>query len=147
MTNVPGTIVVGVDGSASSLDALRWAVGHAALTGANVQAVIAWDYPSLYGAYPLTDNIDWRDNAQQTIDAARDTVDGKDGKDAAKVSSTVIHGHPARVLLDASVGAQMLVVGNRGHSELAEMLLGSVSQHVVTHATCPVLVIRHAPQE
>jgi nucleotide-binding universal stress UspA family protein len=139
MTNIPGSIVVGVDGSSSSLDALTWAVAQAALTGATVQAVIAWDYPSLYGAYPIGDSVDWGINAQQIIDTALDTALGKD---SAKVSSTVVQGHPARVLIDASAGAELLVVGNRGHGEFTEMLLGSVSQHVVSHATCPVLVMR-----
>jgi nucleotide-binding universal stress UspA family protein len=58
-----------------------------------------------------------------------------------KVSSIVIQGYPAKVPLEAASGADLLVVGNRGHSEFTE-LLGSVSQHVVTHATCPVLVMR-----
>jgi Universal stress protein UspA and related nucleotide-binding proteins len=141
MTNKPARIVVGVDGSSSSLQALKWAVDHAVLTGATVQAVIAWQVPNLYG-YPVTDGEDWGKDAQQAINVALDTVLGKD---SAKVSSTVIQGYPAKVLLDAAAGADLLVVGNRGHSEFTEMLLGSVSQHVVTHATCPVLVMRHVP--
>jgi nucleotide-binding universal stress UspA family protein len=137
----PGHIVVGVDGSPSSLNALTWAVGQAALTGTDVQAVIAWEYPPLSGVDPMTTHIDWRSRAQQTIDTAVDRVAGAD---SVKVSSAVIAGHPAQVLLDASVGAQLLVVGNSGHGGLTETLPGSVREQVITHATCPVLVMCHA---
>lgn len=137
----PGHIVVGVDGSSSSLDALKWAVGQAALTGAGVRAVMAWEYPSLSGVNPMTAHVDWRTKAQQTIDA---TVDKAVGIDNVTVSSVVIAGHPVQVLLEASVGAQLLVVGNSGHGGFTEMLPGSVREHVITHATCPVLVMRRA---
>ena len=141
MAQIPARIVVGLDGSPSSLDALTWAVRQAGFTGAELEAVIAWESPILYGVYPMSDDVDWREIAQQTIDAAlREAL----GEDRAKVCATVIEGHPAKVLLDAAVGAELLVVGNRGHGGFAQMLLGSVSAHVVTHATCPVLVVRHA---
>ena len=139
----PGHIVVGVDGSPSSLDALTWAVGQAALTGADVQAVIAWEYPPLSGVDPMTPHVDWRTRAQQTIDTA---VDRALGGDSVKVCSAVIAGHPAQVLLDASAGAQLLVVGNSGQGGLTQTLPGSVREHVITHATCPVLVMFHATE-
>ena len=60
-----------------------------------------------------------------------------------KIRTTAAEGSPARVLLDASQGAELLVVGSRGHGGFTEALLGSVSQHCVHHATCPVVVIRH----
>jgi nucleotide-binding universal stress UspA family protein len=136
----PGYIVVGVDGSPSSLDALQWAVGHAALTGAGVRAVLAWEYPPLSGVDPLTAHVDWLAKAQQTLDAALEkTVDVY----TAAVSSAAVEGHPAQVLLDASVGAQLLVFGNSGHGAFSEMLPGSVREHIITHATCPVLVMSH----
>ena len=98
----PGYIVVGVDGSPSSLDALHWAMGHADLTGAGVRAVLAWEYPRLSGVDPLTAHVDWPANARQTLDAALEkTVDVY----TADVSSAAVEGHPAQVLLDASVGA------------------------------------------
>ena len=136
----PGYIVVGVDGSPSSLDALHWAMGHADLTGAGVRAVLAWQYPLLSGVDPLTAHVDWPANAQQTLDAALEkTVDVY----TADVSSAAVEGHPAQVLLDASVGAQLLVFGNSGHGAFSEMLPGSVREHIITHATCPVLVMSH----
>jgi len=118
-------------GSPSSLDALHWAV---------VRAVIAWESPLLYGVDPMTAHVDWPAKAQQTLDAALEkTVDVY----TADVSSAAVAGHPAQVLLDASVGAQLLVLGNRGHGAFTELLSGSVREHVITHATCPVLVMCH----
>ncbi len=58
------------------------------------------------------------------------------------IDLTVEEGHPAPVLVTASKGASLLVVGSRGHGEFAGMLIGSVSEHCVTNAHCPVLVLR-----
>ena len=137
----PGRIVVGVDGSTNSLDALVWAVGQAALTGASIQAVIAWDYPTLSGVDPKNAHVDWRTKAQESINARLARVMGTD---SVNVSLAVIAGNPAEVLLDASVGAELLVVGKRRHNGLTERLSGSLREHVITHATCPVLVMCHA---
>ena len=137
----PGRIVVGVDGSPNSLDALVWAVGQAALTGAGVKAVIAWDYPPLSGVDPKNAHLDWRTKAQETINARLARVMGAD---SVNISLEVIAGHPAEVLLDASVGAELLVVGKRRHNGCTEVLSGSLREHVITHATCPVLVMCHA---
>ena len=68
------------------------------------------------------------------------------GADSVKISSAVIAGTPAQVLLDASAGAQLLVVGDSGHGGLTLTLPGSVREHVITHATCPVLVMCHPTQ-
>jgi nucleotide-binding universal stress UspA family protein len=133
-------IVVGVDGSASSLDALRWAAAQASRTGAGLDAVTAWQYPYVYGGSPIRDTVDWRLSAQLTLDAAVAEALGEDGP---KVTTTVSEGDAAGVLLAASATAELLVVGHRGHGGFAELLLGSVSQRVMTHATCPVVVIRH----
>jgi hypothetical protein len=63
------------------------------------------------------------------------------GRAPVQILTRVLHGHPAHVLLDAASGAQLLVVGSRGHGAFAGMLLGSVSQHCVQHASCPVVVV------
>jgi len=137
----PGRIVVGVDGSTNSLDALVWAVGQAALTGAGVQAVIAWDYPTLSGVDPDDAHVDWRTKAQESINARLARVMGTD---SVNVSLEVIAGHPAEVLLDASVGAELLVVGKRSHGGFPEGPSNSLRKSLITHATCPVLVMCHA---
>jgi nucleotide-binding universal stress UspA family protein len=138
-------IVVGVDGSPSSLTALCWAVRQAALTGGVVDAVIAWQYPVNYSAYgwaPVTvdeGGTDFAEIAEKTLaDAVAKTVD----PNSAVVRQRVIQGNPAQALLDAAQGAELLVVGSRGHGGFTGALLGSVGLHCVHHAHCPVVVIR-----
>jgi nucleotide-binding universal stress UspA family protein len=133
-------IVVGVDGSPSSQAALAWAIGQAKLTGAVVEAVTAWDYPATYGyAAPVID-FDWEGQAAQVLTDAVTEVAPAAAPTA--IRQRVSEGNAAQVLLDASAGADLLVVGSRGHGGFVEALLGSVSQHMVHHATCPVVVVR-----
>ncbi|WP_030270954.1 universal stress protein [Streptomyces sp. NRRL B-24484] len=141
-------IVVGVDGSPTSEEALRWAVRQAALVGGTVDAVIAWAYPSGYGwPAPILDGFDFEDNARRCLAQAVTKVTKVTGgaPGGALVRQLVVQGHPAAVLLDASEGADLLVVGNRGHGGFTEALLGSVGQHCVHHGRCPVVVVRPAP--
>ena len=132
-------IVVGVDGSPASLGALEWAVGQGALTGAVVEAVTAWHFPATYGGYPIVAETDWDSNAKTIQDIA---VKEALGDEATSLARRVAQGHPVTVLLDAAVGADLLVVGSRGHGGFTGMLLGSVSEHVVAHAPCAVVVVR-----
>jgi nucleotide-binding universal stress UspA family protein len=87
----------------------------------------------------ITDADFGRVAAQVLGDAIKETVD-PDGP--VKVSSTVREGNAAQVLLETAMDADLLVVGSRGHGGFAEALLGSVSQHCVHHARCPVVIIR-----
>jgi nucleotide-binding universal stress UspA family protein len=137
-----GRIVVGVDGSPSSLTALEWAIGQAALTGASVEAVTSWHVPVAAGGYSIVDATDWRANAEAIQDVAIQEVLGDE---AVTVVRRVVQGHPVDVLLHAAAGADLLVVGSRGHGGFAGMLLGSVSQHVVAHAPCVVVVVKAPP--
>lgn len=135
----PGRIVVGVDGSPASAQALRWAVSIARLSGQEVHAVSAWMAPTAYGWGPIIDDIDWEENGRTVLAQA---VDGAlDGADPAPVRQEVVRGHPAQVLMDAAHDAALLVVGNRGRGGFTGMLLGSVSQHVIAHSPCAVLVV------
>lgn len=136
------TIVVGVDGSPSSVEALRWSAGQAELTGGELRAVTSWHLPTTYGWIPAVADFDWAANARTTLDRA--IKDALDDSRAARVQRHVLEGPAARVLLRAAADADLLVVGSRGHGEFAGMLLGSVAQHVVAHAPCPVLVVRTA---
>ena len=138
-----GRIVVGVDGSDSSRDALRWAKAQADAMGADLEVVGAWtyppaSYPTLSGYVPMGDVVDM---AAETRIALTSVVKEELGE--APVKIRVAEGHPAKVLLDAAAGAVMVVVGSRGHGGFVGALIGSVSQHVVAHAPCPVVVIRH----
>jgi len=132
-------IVVGVDGSGSSKQALAWAVGQARLTGAVVDAVIAWEFPPVSG-HRVPVFVDWQGLATEAVTEAVAEVAGSSPE--AEIRYHVVEGNPASVLLDAAAGADLLVVGNRGRGGFAEALLGSVGQHCVHHATCPVVVIR-----
>lgn len=134
-------IVVGVDGSASSKAALSWAIRQAKDTGAVVDAVIAWEFPTTYG-YPMpgTPGVDFEELAAEVITDAIAEVSGVGGP--VKIRSKIVEGNPAQVLLKESAGADLLVVGSRGHGGFVEALLGSVGQHCVHHATCPVVVLR-----
>ena len=141
-----GRIVVGVDGSEPSRDALRWARTQAEATGAELVAVAAWiypaaAYPTLAGYVPITDGTELGSETRSAIEAVL-----KDTLGDSPITLLVVEGHPANVIVDAARDASMVVVGCRGHGGFVGALLGSVSQHVVAHATCPVVVIRH-PKE
>ena len=144
-----GAIVVGVDGSPSSRRALRWAVDRAMRTGQPVHAVIAWDYPVMVGipvnyGIAQADATDWAGTSEEILDeTVRATLTDDE---AARVQRHVVQGHPARVLRDAAADADLLVVGSRGHGGFAGMLLGSVSQHLIAHAPCPVTVVRETAE-
>lgn len=135
-------IVVGVDGSGSSLDALRWASAQAELTGADLDVVMTWEYPTAYGwAAPYPENFDPESDTRKLLaETVRDVLGEHP---PVGVHTHVIEGHPAPSLIDAARGAQLLVVGSRGHGAFAGMLLGSVSEHCVSHSECPVVVVRH----
>ena len=141
-----GHIVVGVDGSSHSEVALRWAVEQARLTGQPVDAVTSWSIPvdySIGGAAPLQP-FDWEGSAVSILAETVATV--VDEADAGRVTQRVVLGHPAQVLLDAAADADLLVVGSRGRGGFTGMLLGSVSQHVIARAPCPVVVVRAAAE-
>lgn len=140
----PSVIVVGVDGSDASKDALLWAARQAELTGSALVAVISWEFPSMaYGAVmPLPDDFDIAGASQKIVDEAIDETLGE--HPAVQVSTVVAEGPPALELLKTAKNADLLVVGSRGHGAFAGMLLGSVSEHCVTHSPCPVVVVHHA---
>ena len=144
-TEKPPRIVVGVDGSASSLAALRWAVHQAELTGGTVDAVVAWQMPATmtgFGFAPVAvaDGSEMEQTAQRVLDHAVSKVTSPEGGPA--VRRLAVQGFPAPVLLGASARADLLVLGSRGHGGFSGALLGSVSQHCVRHARCPVVIIR-----
>jgi nucleotide-binding universal stress UspA family protein len=134
-------IVAGVDGSAASKRALAWAVQQARATGAVVDAVHAWQVPVTFDMAPLFVHPDELEKeAEKVLVASVTEVCGE--HPAALVRARVVQGHPAAVLIRAARGADALVVGSRGHGGFVGALLGSVSQHCVQHAPCPVVVVR-----
>ncbi len=138
-----GVVVVGVDGSEASRDALRWALGYARLAGASVHALTAWQYPPSYAWAPaVIDQVDLEGDARRMLKETIEEVVTAHWD--VVVQSEVVQGSPGQTLTKAAEHADVLVVGSRGHGAFAGMLLGSVSEHCVHHATCPVVVVRHA---
>ncbi len=136
-----GRIVVGCDGSPSSSGALEWAARQAQLTGSSLEAVMTWQWPpSLGWSVPVPDDFDPESDVQRVLEEAVARV--RERHPDVRIETTVANGHPAPVLVEASKGADVLVVGSRGHGEFAGMLLGSVSEYCATRAHCPVLVHR-----
>ena len=139
MNTVP-RIVVGVDGFESSTAALCWAIHQAKLTGAVVEAVTAWHIPPSSGLVAANDMPDYQDDARMILTEAiieTCTIDPD-----VEVRPRVVEGRAGAVLVQAAEGADLLVVGNRGHGGLAEALLGSVGQYCVHNAPCPVVIMR-----
>jgi nucleotide-binding universal stress UspA family protein len=135
-----GRIVAGVDGSDSSLRALEWAAHQAELTGSRLDVVMTWEWPIIYGSTQVPFDYDPRSEAQTRLSEVVERL--RSTRPALNVTSTVVEGHPAPALVEESRSADLLVVGSRGHGEFAGMLLGSVSEHCVTNAHCPVVVVR-----
>ncbi len=132
-------IVVGLDGSECSRRALAWAIAQARLTDSTVEAVLAWEWAPTSGVYPYGPQEDTIEKAAERL------LDSELARLSAAappvVRGRLIHGHPAKVLLDASTEAAALVVGNRRAGIAAGRMLGSVSQKVARHATVPVIVV------
>lgn len=143
--HTPTRIVVGIDGSDASKAALAWAARQARLTGAPLQVVITWELPATYGwAAPLPEGLDFEADARGVATEAVAEVIGPDATSQLDLTLSIIEGHPAAVLLRESHDAALVVVGSRGHGSFTGMLLGSVGQHLVAHAACPVVIVRDA---
>lgn len=146
-----GRIVVGVDGSPSSRAALRWALGEARLRGAVVEATMVWRYPMLtylpgLVAPPAFAREDLEREARAELDEAVDSVlstpeEPQDGD--VRIERVVLEGKPAEELMRLATGADLLVVGHRGHEGFVGLLLGSVAHQCSSHAPCPVVIVRH----
>lgn len=143
--NVGGRIVVGVDGSQGAARALAWALEEAGLRGATVDAVWTWHVPWLTSVAEVgatMNDADWFEAvAREGLDRAVDAALAAAGDGAPPVERLVAQGDASRALLDVAQGADLLVVGSRGRGGFTGLMLGSVSQQVATHATCPVVVV------
>lgn len=141
-TSPAAPILVGVDGSEPSIDALRRAATIAAALNAPIEAVTTWQFPVIadgyYGYYPPDD---WspEGDAKKILDDAVAQAFGD--APPAGITRTTLEGPAARVLIEQSEHADMLVLGSRGHGGFAGLLLGSVSTACAEHAHCPVLIM------
>ena len=139
-------IVVGYDGSQSSTSAAAWAAREAASRGMGLSIINAMSPPVSGGAWgpgmqvgiETLEKI--RESAQSALDEFAATLGVQDFQTHADIGS------PTGLLLAASETAELIVVGSRGHGGFKELLLGSVSQQLVAHADCPVVVVRDGCQ-
>ena len=143
-----GVIVVGVDHSEGAKAALEFAADEAKLRQSILRAVHAWQFsfetPGIEGGlYPavLPDLSDMHSAAEAAVEAA--LADAIPDLRGLAVEHRVIEGAPGAVLVDESQGAELLVVGSRGHGGFAGLFLGSVSAQCAQHAACPVVIIPH----
>ena len=144
-------VVVGVDHSEGAKAALRFALEEATLRQATLRVVHAWLYgyigaTGLEGAFPAVggDIKELRDAAETALEETlRETLPETDTEE---IERRVVEGRAAAVLVDESRGADLLVVGSRGHGGFAGLLLGSVSQQCANHAACPVVIVHRGPE-
>lgn len=146
---VPGSIVVGIDGTEHAAAALRWAAEEAALRQATLVAVHAWTFipvttPADSGLVPMA----WTES-MEVLDASRAAAERIAGDQVRAVLGEehdavvkVVEGGPATALVEAAADADLLVVGNQGRGNLASALLGSTSAEVADAAPCPVVIVR-----
>jgi nucleotide-binding universal stress UspA family protein len=134
-------IIVGVDGSDASLDALRWAVNYARGVGGVVQAMRTWHYPWAMQTAPAQTDANVEKQIQGELDEAVTRADIDTS--GVTLERVVKEGHASLVLVNESATAALLVVGSKGRGAFAGMLLGSVSQHCAHDAHCPVVIVRH----
>lgn len=140
----PTGIVVGIDGSDSSKEALRWAAFQAKALACEIVAVWAWQSASAVagpGAGWVSFPTDWNPeaDAHAALNATLDEVLG--ASRPAGVTTLAVEGPAAHALIEISRNARMLVLGSRGHGGFVGLLLGSVSTACAEHASCPVLVV------
>jgi nucleotide-binding universal stress UspA family protein len=131
-------IVVGVDDTPQARHALQWAQFMAVALNAEIDAIAAWEITAVEAE-------EWSDDIHPESETATQlhtiVADALGVQPRVLIREMITHGHPADELVKASEGAQMLVVGSRGHRGLHELLMGSVSSTSATRARCPVLTI------
>lgn len=133
-------VIVGVDGSPPSIEALRQAVKLAIRVGARVEALTCWTQPTVYESPYGVDYFDYEKSAQKVLDQAVEDAFGIDWPE--NLSTRLARGSARENLIEESKHAMMLVLGRRGIGGFRGLLMGSVSSACTAHAHCPVLVVR-----
>lgn len=132
-------VVVGLDGSPQSVEALRLAARIAPGLGADITAVGAWEYPEEYAGYVPLGSDNFAEVTGVRMDRAIAEAFGSEVPDGFQ--KKVVFGRPSKVLIKEGADAALIIVGRRGHGGFRGLLLGSVSAACVSHAACPVLVV------
>lgn len=139
-------IVVGVDGSEHSVDALRWAASEARLRGVTLRVVASFSSSIISTGYEVAspDPSDLAAASNTMLGAAIDTVRESGELEGVDIVTEALEGHAGEQLIKLSEDADLLVVGARGHGGFLGLLMGSVTTYVVNHALCTVVVVRKA---
>lgn len=132
-------VVVGVDGSEASRAAVRWAAEEARLRGAELVAVEAWEFSPLIFAADVPVALD---ELRTSVTDHLHEVVSAEVPDGVAVRELVVEQAPVPALLGQCEADDVLVVGSRGRGGFAGLLLGSVSQQLAQHGTCPVVIVR-----
>jgi len=142
-----GPVVVGVDGSPASIEALRWADRYARRRDVALRVVHAWQPapPLAVGFYTSLAFSALREVAQAVLDTSIETAFG--GDERGKIEPVLTTGGAGHGLIEAAANAQLLVVGARGQGGFAQLLVGSTAQQCVHHAPCPTVVIHGEPEK
>ncbi|MDA8343069.1 MAG: universal stress protein [Actinomycetota bacterium] len=136
----PERIVVGVDGSDNATAAARWAAREAALRGVPLTVLHVWQLLTVPLGYVTEDALDAiAAGAQEVLDGA--VALARSEAPGVEVEGKLVQGSPPATMLAEAKDAAMLVVGRRGHGGFAGLLLGSVSNQMVHHPPCPVVVV------
>ena len=133
----PASIVVGVDGSGPSIVALRWAAVLAPLFKGHIRAVTSWQYQIALGTFTP---VLWQPEEEARKICAAAVATAYNGHPPQRLEMIVSQGSPAKVLVEESKTAQLVVVGSRGHGGFEGLLLGAVSTAAAEHAKCPVFL-------
>lgn len=139
-------IVVGMEGSGGAKAALRWALDEAKHRDCVVEVITAYA-PTYVAAAPdfnyvPLDPVDLKTEVQQMQERVVNEVLGQVAAGDVKITRRMVKGRPVDSLIEAAAGAEMLVVGSRGRGGFRGLLLGSVSQQLAQHASCPLVIVR-----
>jgi len=146
MSETEHRIVVGVEGSGGAKAALRWAVREAQYRDAIIDVVTT--YASTYVPaspdfnYVPLDPVNLEAEVHKMQGHVIDEAVAELGGTTIEIRRRVLRGRPADTLITVAEGAMMLVVGSRGRGGFRGLLLGSVSQTIAHHGTCPVVIVR-----
>jgi len=144
------SVVVGIDGTEASRQALRWAAEEAKLRDAALRVVHTWDRPYVVsGPYPQTSGprVDEEDTERGLAEELLDRELAATGVEATgvRIEPELVEGPPAKTLIDAAQHADLLVIGSDRRGRLAHEPLGRVGRECVQHAPCPVVIVRPTP--
>jgi nucleotide-binding universal stress UspA family protein len=140
-------IVCGIDGSPAGQRALEWALDEARRKDCRLRAVTVWSWDGLEAPGAASSPAEARD---RVADLQNRILDEAVGEAGVEVERLVVAGQPSEQLCLAALDAELIVLGSHGHGAAHDALVGSTSQHVIRHATCPVVILpdpRHAERE